>query len=171
MMNKYIAIALTGTLIVGCRPHDDGNDSSAGVSNEPEIGAALAVQQTESAIGTPFVGITVAELGELAEAPNTITNSIVASRDFSFTTSRKISVELDVVEARGMTTDVVICTDFTNLEHTYDVNYDSCLVRTQMYDGQLTSEIDIVNHHDKLLGVVWFPEEGTEPVYREFALN
>ena len=170
-MNKYIAIALTGTLIVGCRPYDDGSSSSTPEINEPDIGAAMAVQQTESAQGTPFVGITVAELGELAAAPDTATGNIVASRDFAFTTSRKISVELDVVEARGMTTNVVFCTDFKNLQRTYDVNYDSCVLRTEMHDGQLASEIDIVNQYDKLLGVVWFPEEGTEPVYREFTLD
>lgn len=173
-MKKYLLLALTGTLIVGCRPHDDGDNSSATGAGTPEIGAALAVQQTQSAVGTPFVGITVAELaalGAMEAIPATETGSLVASRDFSFPTSRKVSVGLDVAEARGMTTDVVFCTEYQALPGSYDVNYDSCLFQAEMHDGQLTTELDVVNQYDSLLGVVWFPQKGLEPLYREFWLK
>lgn len=173
-MKKYLVLALSATLIVGCRPYDDSDDSSATVGNTPELGAALAVQQTASAVGTPFLGITVAELGALGvldAVPATETSNLVASRDFSFPTARKVSVSLDVEEARGMTTDVVFCTEYFALQDTFDVDYDSCLFQAEMHDGRLTSQVEVVNQYDSLLGVVWFPEKGTEPVYREFWLN
>ena len=163
-MNKYLTIALASTLIVVCRPYEE----EGGVSNTPDLGAALASGQTESAIGTPYVGITVEELGALVETPETETANIVTSSEFNFPTSRAVALDLYVEEARGVTTDVVLCTDYSKVGDTYDVDYNSCIMQAEMLDGQLTTELDIVNQYERLLGVVWFQDEGTEPVFQEF---
>ncbi len=173
-MKKYTILTIAALLTVGgCRPYEDSDDNvgNNGGSATPDIGAAQSQLQSASAAGTPYVGITNEELGFLAEVPTTETSNIQSSREFDFRTSRKIMLELDIEEARGLTTDVTLCSVYTLSPEGFDINYDSCLFESSMVDGRLLAEFSVVNHIDRLAGIVWFPNEGTTPVYREFLIE
>ena len=180
-MKKFILVIVCGLVISGCRPYEEDNDSGVTSGNETDntvaiLAAALAAaqpgQQTESAIGTPFIGITAEELSSLPAVPVTETSNIEVARDFNFKTARKVAVDFNVEEARGLITDVSICTDYqVTAQGGYEVDYDSCLLSAPMFDGRLAADVMLVNEYQSILGIVWLPEEGSEPVFQEFLVN
>ena len=143
--------------------------SSSTDSDEPILGAAFVQGQTASAANTNYVAITDEELGELAEVPDTETASIQAFNDFTFDTARRTNVSLSVPEAFGVQAEATFCTDYTlSASGDYDVNYDSCVLSAPLLGGELNEDLDLVNQHDSVLGIVWFQEASMMPVYQEF---
>jgi len=53
----------------------------------------------------------------------------------------------------------------------YDVNYDSCILTTPMFGGVVDEELNLVNQHDSVLGVVWFQDPNVPPQYQEFQFD
>ena len=168
-MKKTIVLAIAVLILAGCRPYEEDGGNTASVS--PDIGAALPLQYA-SAVGTPYVGTTAVELGVLAEVPQTVTaDEVVSTPDFDFSTSRKVAITFDVEQARGLTADVTICSEYLKTSIGYNVKYDSCMLESKMVDGRLTETLDVVNQYDRLLGIVWLPDENSEPIYREYLIN
>ena len=143
--------------------------SSSSDSDEALLGAALPQGQTDSAINTPFVAITDEELGELAEVPDTQTASLQVFDDFTFDTARRTNVALSIPEATAVNAEATFCTDYSlEASGDYDVNYDSCVLSAPLLGGELNEDLDLVNQHSSVLGIVWFEDEAMLPMYQEF---
>ena len=143
--------------------------SSSSESDNALLGAALPQGQTDSALNTPFVAITDDELGELAEVPDTQTASLVVFDDFNFDTARRTNVALSIPEASAMSAEATFCTDYSlEANGAYDVEYESCVLSAPLLGGELNEELDLVNQHSSVLGIVWFEDEGMQPMYQEF---
>ena len=88
-------------------------------SSEPAQGAAIT--QSESAAGTPYIGITDEELGWRAEVPETQTAALLVNDDFNFETARQTRVEFNLPEASGENAEASFCTDYTATPDGYEV--------------------------------------------------
>lgn len=143
--------------------------SSSSQNDEPLIGAAFGQGQTDSAANTNYVAITDAELGILAEVPDTETASLQVLNDFTFDTARRTNVSLSIPEARTVAAEATFCTDYS-LEASghYEVDYNSCVLSAPLLGGELNEDLDLVNQYDSVLGIVWFQEEAMQPMYQEF---
>lgn len=127
-----------------------------------------AIEQTASAVGTPYVGITDEELGWRAEVPETQTAALRVTGEFDFATARRAKVTLVVPEAMNENADAAICTDYTATSDGYEVDYGSCVLQAPLVAGQLEEEFSLVNQHDSALSIVWFEDPDKAPLYQEF---
>lgn len=167
-LNHAVVAGIVTLTLAGCdglRPQEEkvvtnagGNDSSA-----PEIAAGLPED--------PYVNVEQTTNGVLVPVPQTETADIVVQPDFDFKTSRKVAVNLNVPEARGVTTSLSFCTDYQVSSTGFDVDYTSCTVNAPMVDGRFDFSLDVMNQYDSVLAVVWFPEEGLDPVFQELSVN
>lgn len=165
MIKNSLALSVVTLMISACGPTSGEND-------EPSLGAAAGVEQTASAANTNYVGITDEELGSLAEVPETETSRLLIMDDFTFDTSRKTTVTMSVPEAIGVSAEATFCTDYSlQVNGDYDVDYDSCILTTPLLGGELSEELNLVNHHASVLGIVWFRDNTMQPLYQEFQFD
>jgi len=166
-IRNSFALTAVAMVLSACGSSSEGDDGS-----EPAIGAAIGVEQTASAADTNYVGITDEELGDLAEVPDTETARLQVFDDFTFETARQTSVYLSIPEAVGVSAEATFCTDYSLKDNgDYDVNYDSCILTTPMFGGVVDEELNLVNQHDSVLGVVWFQDPNIPPQYQEFQFD
>jgi len=149
-----------------------GSSSGEDDGSEPAIGAAIGLEQTASAANTNYIAITDEELGDLAEVPDTDTSRLQVFDDFTFETARETNVYMSVPEAVGVSAEASFCTDYSLKDNgDYDVNYESCVLTTPMFGGIVDEELSLVNHHESVLGVVWFQDANMAPQYQEFQFD
>jgi len=144
-------------------------------SSEGDHGPALASAQplqTTDALGTPYVAITDEDLGWRADVPDTSTARLQVMDDFTFNTSHRTTVEMWVPEAVNVSAEATFCTDYQLIEGGgYEVNYNSCVLQVPLENGALNEELNLVNEHQSVLGIVWFQDQALQPVYQEFHFN
>jgi len=156
-------LVATALLVSACGSPVSDNDDG------PFLGAALPQGQTASAAGTNYVALTDEELGWRAEVPDTDTANLQVYNDFTFDTSRRTKVDLSIPEAVNVSAEATFCTDYTmSAAGEYDVDYNSCVLQAPLFGGELSEELDLVNQHDKVLGIVWFQDPEMQPMYQEF---
>jgi len=160
-MINHTLLSVAVLAIAGC--------GGSGDSNEPAQGAAVA--QSESAAGTPYVGITDEELGWRAEVPETQTAALQVNDEFDFATSRRNKVELYIPEAAGQNAEAAFCTDYTQNGADYEVNYESCVLHAPLVGGTLSEDVNLVNQHGKVLSIVWLEDPSKPPIYQEFTFD
>lgn len=101
----------------------------------------------------------------------TATQDIVTTEEFAFKTSWNLDVDFTIPGASG-TRFLSLCTNFDTLSGgSYDVDYDSCLVRSIISGGTYEASLAVSDEVTKLVAAVWeFSESGT-PIYKEFSLE
>lgn len=162
IIKNGLALTAVALLLSACGSPTSQND-------EPYLGAAFGQGQTASAADTNYIAITDEELGSLANVPDTETASLRVMDDFTFDTSRQTTVSLSVPEASSQSAEATFCTDYSlQASGEYDVNYDSCVLTAPLLGGELNEELNLVNQHASVLGIVWFQDPAMQPMYQEF---
>lgn len=114
--------------------------------------------------------------GPSGESPGTVpvleyTADLKSSADFNFDTSRAIAIDFDVEQARTSPGLMSVCTQYTETEGEFDVNYDSCTVQSPLENGVYSGTMDVTNDIDSVVGVVWFKDPDIAPIYKVFSLE
>lgn len=121
--------------------------------------------------GEPLAGAALGESVVDAALPDPVnTDTLVVSENFSFETARKIIIDFDIPEAVGKDASVSICTEYTAIDP-FEVDYNSCPVKTSMTDGQFNHSMEVTNSYEKVVAVVWFTDESQAPIAREFTVE
>ena len=139
-MKKVITVAAVCVALSAC------NGSGSAGLNEPDLGAASAVAQTNTA-------------------------DLKVNESFDFASSRSIDIEFDIADAANTDASVSICTQYNPGGDAYDVNYESCTVTAGMQNGKFSHVMDVTNEYSSVVAVVWFQDEASEPLYKEFAVD
>lgn len=151
-MKKLITMLSLTVLLTACG--GGGSDSGADTSADTDSGS------------TPIAG------NPDTETPvQENTADLEVSADFDFATSRSIAIDFDVEQARTSPGLMSVCTDYTELDDMYDINYESCTLQAPLVDGIYSGEMEVTNDIDTVVGVVWFKDSEIEPVYKEFSLE
>lgn len=163
-----IGLVAVSTLLIGCGSPSDTGD-------QPLLGAAQGVGPAAPAVAelpSTFLELSNEELTDLAEVPETKTSDLQVASDFTFSTSRRVGVSLDIPEASDMQAEASICTDYTLMpDGSYDINYDSCVMTAPLQGGLLNDKVNLVNQHQSALAVVWLEDTTMQPVFREIEFN
>lgn len=158
-------LVILSSLLVAC-----GSPSNTG--DQPLLGAAQGVGPAVPAVAelpATFVELSNEELTDLADVPETKTSDLLVASDFTFSTSRRVGVSLDIPEASDMQAEASICTDYTLLpDGSFDINYDSCVMTAPLAGGVFTDKVNLVNQHQSVVAVVWLEDTTMQPVFREF---
>ncbi len=65
-----------------------------------------------------------------------------------------------------------VCTDYTaNADDGFDINYDSCLMRTSLEFHTFETEIAVTNDVTNLVAALWFMDTTLDPIYVEWELS
>lgn len=99
------------------------------------------------------------------------TADLVVSKDFTFDSARKLDVFVDVSSKASTQSNFSLCKNYTrNSNGSYNVDFDSCLLKTVLNNGQYQGNVNITNDVDKLISVVWFLDDIQNPQYNEINL-
>lgn len=140
--------------------------SCGGGSSSPEQAAAV---QPEASVN-PYQESTLAYSAQQVVTQDNETAQLTVANDFDFATSDTVEIALDFPEARNDQATVLICTDYALEQGEYEINYDSCLARAPLLNGRIDHQVKVLNRYDAVLGVVWFAQPGTDPLYQEITL-
>jgi len=82
--------------------------------------------------------------------------------DFDLQAALTLSINVDI--ASGKRGYFSLCDKFEQQGQTISVNYESCLLRGALDNGQLNESLLVANHQRDLMAVVWF-YDGNQPQY------
>lgn len=175
-MKRTLTAILVSCVLSAC----GGGSEYPTDTGTPNLGAAGPTDTTdtdntelppEPVATAPYEQSTLDYSAQQAAEQSNQTGQIAVSAEFDFRTSQNVSVLLDFPEARGQRATVLICTDYSGSGNSYNVDYNSCLVRAPLVDGRLAHDMQVLTRYDKALGVVWFAEPGNGPLYQEIELQ
>ena len=108
------------------------------------------------------------EPADTPEPPAVIetTSDITTSETFKFTSSYSVNVDLSVSDDQMDQVFVNLCSGFESAGDGYEIDYDSCLVRSSLPGGRYTGEILVPNHVDSLLAEIRFFDADKSPDYQ-----
>ena len=96
------------------------------------------------------------------------TADLVVAKNFTFDSARKLDVYVDVSNRAMTQSNFSLCKRYTkNSNGSYNVDFDSCLLKTALNNGQYQGNVNITNDVDKLISVVWFLDDIQNPQYNE----
>ena len=168
MISKYtrLAVTLLPLALTAC--------GGGGGSSEPATGAA----NPEPSVYTPGAGSVTEPAGSGVSDPTppaaqaASTAELSTTESFKFATQWELAVDFDVAAAKEKDGFLSICTDFSfDGEDAYDVNFDQCAVRASISNGLYNTSINVTNDVDAMLGVIWFSDPLSPPLYQEFAVT
>lgn len=148
-----------------------------------QIPAALAVVALSACAGTgeelPDSGSHLsaahgaAQQGTVAPPPSTPsvqTADLLSNDDFNFATSWEMDIDFSLPLNNAY---LSLCTEYvTSDTNTVDVKFDSCLVRTQISNGQFVSNnVPITNELKSIIAVLIDYANPSTPLYVEFNLS
>ncbi|AWB65360.1 hypothetical protein C2869_02405 [Saccharobesus litoralis] len=87
--------------------------------------------------------------------------NIEAKHSLSSTFNLDIEIKLKEVQRAYFS----LCDDYRTKGDSYVVNYDSCLYRAPIQNGQLQKRLMVANHNTQLIGAIWF-YDGSQPKYQ-----
>lgn len=154
-MRTLITTVLVASALSAC---------GGGVSSPDQAAAQPEVLQN------PYEESTLAYSAQEVAMQENETAQLTVAPEFDFATADTVQISLDFPEARNDQATVLICTDYALEQGGYEVNYDSCAMRAPLLNGRIDHQMKVVNRHESVLGVVWFAQPGTDPLYQEITL-
>ncbi|WP_434930587.1 hypothetical protein ACRWQM_15830 [Shewanella sp. HL-SH5] len=89
-------------------------------------------------------------------------DDLIVDPDFDLQAAFTLSINVDI--ASGKRGYFSLCDKFEQQGQTISVNYESCLLRGALDNGQLSESLLVANHQRDLMAVVWF-YDGNQPQY------
>ena len=111
--------------------------------------------------------------GESNSAPAVVTAPVTAiqsstslstSKEFDFVNNFKLDLKIDQTKSLSRSLYINVCSDYVELNGTYQINYDSCLLRTSVREGLSEYKIILSQNETQLIAQLWLIEEMAEPV-------
>lgn len=167
-IKKVVSISTLCVLFAGCGTTNRGEELS-----NPTLSAALPLTsepfQQQTFNDTNYIGTNDQQLGFLAQVPRTQTASIPAYDDFAFDASQFQSVNFSLPETSNQPAEATFCTEYSlQSPGQYPLNYNSCVLTAPVLGGVVDEELNLVNQHDTVIGVVSFQDPSIQPIYQEF---
>lgn len=96
------------------------------------------------------------------------TADLVVAKDFNFDSSSMLEIDVDVSGKSAAQSHLSICKDYqANDAGGYEVNFDSCLIRTSLQNGLYQGKLNVTHDIEKLISVVLFMDDVQNPQYTE----
>ncbi|MEM7003920.1 MAG: hypothetical protein AAF529_24250 [Pseudomonadota bacterium] len=103
-----------------------------------------------------------------ADTPADQTQDLVIDADFDIQSSWEMAIDFDIPTSGEAY--LSVCKEFTTTPTGYEINFDSCLVRAPVTNGVYDGSVVVTNEVTRVIGALYFFNEVTQPLYREFRL-
>ena len=159
-LRSSILVAALATSISACGSSESDPLVNQATDNTPDIGAA---------IDTANQGSTDTVTPPLPE-PTIQTADLQASNEFNFATSWDMNIDFSLPMDNAY---LSLCTDYDKQDSgTVDVQFDSCIVRAPITDGQYASDnLPMTNSVSSLVAVLIDYANPSTPTYVEFEVT
>lgn len=159
MQNLVYSFGLV-VLLSACGGGGDG-DSSAAVT--PATPAPVTTTPATPTTPTTPVPEPSPEVEPTPDA--TSIDDLVVDPGFDMQAAFNLTIEVDLASSkRGYFS---LCDDYQQQGQSVTINFESCLLRGALDNGQLTENLLVANHQRQLMAVVWF-YDGTDPLYQQW---
>lgn len=167
MREQIFVIGIMLMTVTGC----GGGSVSGSLAHKYFTGEKVQVPEAanptpEDINPAPYVEV-AENIVSYATVPQSETSNILTTVNFRFDTAKPVHLQVDIAKAAGTQSSLSICSDYDVLDNGYSVNYSSCSIKAQMHDGQFEHQLEIMNHYDSAVAVIWFPNQEFHPMYRE----
>jgi hypothetical protein len=173
-MNKRYSFILLSTLLTAC----GGGDSKSN-TQEPTIGVGQLSDippipvQSQPAI-TEFSleetkPIGALEGGEAIESSAQSTHDIAVPEGFALNSERLFNFKVTRSEDDDQAAYLSLCSDYQqHNDGSYNIDYNSCLLRTSLTDVNYEAVITVTNDTQGLVAALWFMDESKEPLITDW---
>ena len=114
------------------------------------------------------------DAGSPAASPSSIDNNVSVERkleDLYVASTNELTAvsELNVlVQMKSTRSFLSICPESADGIDVNNLNYDSCIIRAALDDNPTAFKLMLPNHIDKLVAIVWFYQDGKQPLVAEW---
>jgi hypothetical protein len=147
----------TLALLTACGGGGGDDDSSkASVTPPTTITTPITTPPATTIPTTPIV---------IPVVDPTSLDDLVVDPDYDLQAAFTLLVQVDLATSqRGYFS---LCDDYQQQNQIITVNYESCLLRGALNNGQLNEQLLVANHQRNLMAVVWF-YDGSAPQYQQW---
>lgn len=97
------------------------------------------------------------------------TKDLVASANFDMQSTWAMTVTIELAtQADGF---LSLCTDYAPDGDAFDINFGSCILRTNLKDGRFSGKVTLSSAVERLIAVLYYFDENSTPQYQEFAIE
>lgn len=141
---KYSTVSSLSLLLIAC------GGGGGGGSDDP--------------VPQPTTVVPVVEESGDTEEEATGTAGLKVPEGFDFETAYLVDFSVRLSSRTNERVFVAVCTEFSESEGGYQVDYDRCVFKASMTDGNLSETLSVTNDKRELLVSLWF-FDGSETAY------
>ncbi len=171
---KHLLLAFCSVFIMTACGGGGGGSTTPPATEEP----APVVVNDQTPDEEPAATITLSRIdavdsvsgSEVVTSNAESSSDIVVPDGFDLETEQVFNVEVNHPHS-GTNAYLSVCTDYAvKADQTFDINYDSCLMRTSLEFQTFESEIAVTNDVTTLVAALWFMDTSLDPIYVEWVL-
>jgi len=100
----------------------------------------------------------------VVDIPIGTTDDLVSNTTFEFTNGFELNLILSALDSSAVSHFVNICSDYTEVEKVYTINYDSCRLRTSFTATKQNFTLSLSAAETELIAQVWPIENNATPI-------
>lgn len=171
-MKNLLLILFTLLLFTACGG-GGGDSSTPAASEEPVLQT-----QPEPVSEEPAESITLSRTSALktVTGSNVIvsdaesSNDIVVPAGFDLKTEQTFNLAVNHPNT-GADAYLSVCTDYeTRADGSFNIDYDTCVIRTSLEFDTFDAEIAVTNDVEQLVAALWFLDTSIDPIYVDWTL-
>lgn len=172
-MKKLLLTISSVFIISACGGGGGGGATAPAVTEDPVV-----VVVTDDTTSEPAEPITLSRIStlETVSGSDVVTSDaesssdIVVPKGFDLETEQAFSLAVNHSQT-DVDAYLSVCTDFeAQADGSFDINYDSCVMRTSLEFDTFQAEIAVTNDVTNLIAALWFMDTDIDPIYSEWAL-
>lgn len=173
-MNNLYSFVLLSTLLTACgggggsesitaSPTKGTNDSQpspplpAPVQNQPDV-TEFSLQESQPK-----------ESGVIIESTAQSSSDIAVPDGFALNSERTFNLKITRSKVDDQAAYLSLCSDYEHHDDgSYNINYNSCLLRTSLSEINFETVITVTNDTQGLVAALWFKDGTKEPLFNEW---
>jgi hypothetical protein len=168
-MNKLYFSVLLSALLTACGGGSAGetvlDTPQPVVEEQPEI---IIVTQP---VVTEFILAETSplEAGAVLESSAQTSGDISVPDGFSLNSERSFNLKIIRSDDDDQAAYLSLCSDYQeNSDGSYNINYDSCLLRTSLNEAVFETVITVTNDTEGLVAALWFVDGSKNPIIKDW---
>jgi hypothetical protein len=173
-MNQLYSFVLLSTLLTACGGGGSSESSTAnptaGTSDsQPSNPLPPPVQNQPAVTEFSLKESNPIEAGVIVESAAKTSHDIVVPNGFALGSARTFNLEITRSEEDNQPAYLSLCSDYQqHSDGSYDINYDSCLLRTSLSDINYETIVTVTNDTQGLVAALWFMDGIKEPLINDW---
>lgn len=172
-MKKLLLTISSVFIISACGGGGGGGATAPAVTEDPVVVVVVEEAPSESTAPITLSRINALETvsgSDVIASDAESSSEIVVPKGFDLETEQAFTLAVNHSQT-NVDAYLSVCTDFeAQADGSFDINYDSCVMRTSLEFDTFEAEIAVTNDVTKLIAALWFMDTEIDPIYSEWTL-